>query len=91
MWFKVTSAGVMAAGLLAGASALLAGPAAAQTEVSYPYCLRTAGDASECTFTSFAQCEATKSGEGAFCEPNPAFQPQPAREERDRRREDTRQ
>jgi Protein of unknown function (DUF3551) len=70
MWFKIASASVLAAGLLAGASS-------AQAQSNYPYCLRTAGDASECTFQTLAQCEATRLGEGSFCERNPAFTPLP--------------
>jgi Protein of unknown function (DUF3551) len=71
-WSKIASAGVVAAGLLAGASS-------AQAQTNYPYCLRTAGDASECAFETLAQCEATRSGEGSFCEPNPAYTPAPRR------------
>jgi len=70
MWFTITSAGVLAAGLLVGASS-------AQAQSNSPYCLRTAGDATECTFQTRAQCEATRLGEGSFCESNPAYTPAP--------------
>jgi hypothetical protein len=72
MSFKLASAGLLAAGLLAGATS-------AQAQTNYPYCLRTVGDATECTFQTLAQCEATRLGEGSFCEPNPAYPPAPRR------------
>jgi Protein of unknown function (DUF3551) len=51
-------------------------PADAQ---NYPWCAyysgRALGGASNCGFTTFAQCQATVSGIGGFCEPNTQYQP----------------
>jgi len=56
--------------ILAGASQ----PAAA---VEYPWCAVYGGwglgGARNCGFTSFAQCQATISGVGGFCERNPFY------------------
>jgi hypothetical protein len=41
----------------------------AQSSSSYPYCLMT-GPAQDCTYTSIAQCVASKRGNADFCEPN---------------------
>jgi len=59
-----TSAAIVAAGLT---------PAGAQ---NYPYCIQGddfAGGAGECSFSSYAQCQATASGRTAHCEPNRYF------------------
>jgi hypothetical protein len=57
----------------AGAATLVAsGPAAAR---DYPYCLRGGGYGypGECSYTSYAQCQASASGRLAFCDVNPRF------------------
>jgi hypothetical protein len=59
-----TSAAIFATGLT---------PAGAQ---NYPYCIQGddfAGGAGECSFSSYAQCQATASGRTAHCEPNRYF------------------
>ena len=59
-----TSAAIFATGLT---------PAAAQ---NYPYCIQGddfPGGAGECSFSSYAQCQATASGRTASCEPNRYF------------------
>ena len=44
-------------------------PAGAQ---NYPYCIQgdEFGGAGECSFTTYAQCQASASGRTAYCEPN---------------------
>jgi hypothetical protein len=63
--------GVLLGSLLAGAS-----PAAAQYA---PWCFsetsRTGSGATSCTFHTYAQCMATRSGIGGFCFPNPYSPP----------------
>jgi Protein of unknown function (DUF3551) len=57
----------------AGTVTLVAsGPAAAR---DYPYCLRGGGYGypGECSYTSYAQCQASASGRLAFCDVNPRF------------------
>ena len=59
-----TSAVIFAAGLT---------PAGAQ---NYPYCIQGddfSGGAGECSFSSYAQCQATASGRTAHCELNRYF------------------
>jgi hypothetical protein len=59
-----TSAAMFATGLT---------PAGAQ---NYPYCIHGddfAGGAGDCSFSSYAQCQATASGRTAQCEPNRYF------------------
>ena len=59
-----TSAAIFAAGLTA---------AGAQ---NYPYCIQGddfSGGAGECSFSSYAQCQATASGRTAHCELNRYF------------------
>ena len=56
-----TSAAILAAGLT---------PAGAQ---NYPYCIQGdefAGGAGECSFSTYAQCQASASGRTAYCVPN---------------------
>jgi Protein of unknown function (DUF3551) len=43
--------------------------ALAQSSSAYPYCLMT-GPAQDCTYSSLAQCQASKRGNADFCEPN---------------------
>ena len=48
--------------------------------ILYPWCVQYGGIASgtmNCGFTSFAQCRATASGNGAWCIPNPQYTPYP--------------
>ena len=60
----VTAAGTVT---LAGS-----GPAAAR---DYPYCLRGGGYGypGECSYTSYAQCQASASGRYVYCGINPLF------------------
>ncbi len=57
----------------AGAATLAwSGPAAAR---DYPYCVRGGGFGypGDCSYTSYAQCEASASGRLAYCDVNPRF------------------
>ena len=57
----------------AGAATLAgAGPAAAR---DYPYCVRDGGYGypGDCSYTSYAQCQASASGRKAYCDVNPVF------------------
>jgi uncharacterized protein DUF3551 len=58
--------------LFAGAAATIAGasPAAA---FDYPYCVqgRGVGVPGDCSYTSYAQCSASASGRGLYCNINP--------------------
>jgi hypothetical protein len=57
----------------AGAAALAgAGPAAAR---DYPYCVRGGGYGypGDCSYTTYAQCQASASGRRAYCDVNPLF------------------
>jgi len=59
-----TSAAIFATGLT---------PAGAQ---NYPYCIHGddfPGGVGDCSFSSYAQCQATASGRTASCEPNRYF------------------
>jgi hypothetical protein len=51
-----------------------AGTASAQ---NYPWCAQynLRGGATNCGFVSFAQCQATVSGIGGFCQQNPMYVP----------------
>jgi hypothetical protein len=60
----------------------------------YPFCMRTRFDNDQCSFSSFAQCQATASGLGYTCFQNPALaynqqydddQPAPRRRHRQHR------
>ena len=69
------------------APALLA-PSAARANIEYPWCAVYGGDmggASNCGFSTIAQCMATVSGIGGSCEPNQFYHPpQPAPRKRKR-------
>ncbi len=57
----------------ASAATLMAtGPAAAR---EYPYCVRGGGYGypGDCSYSSYAQCEASASGRLAYCDVNPRF------------------
>jgi hypothetical protein len=84
---------LMQAALAAGVLVLAGSAAQAET---YPYCAEGRGGnygsgASNCSFTSFAQCEATARGNGEWCHVNPAYSereynaPQPTHRRRARR------
>jgi hypothetical protein len=47
--------------------------------VIYPWCADYGGrmGGENCGFTSFAQCQATRAGNGGFCKQNPWYQPYP--------------
>jgi len=76
--------------LLAGSGLAIAGIApAAAVGTHYPFCMqgRDAPGLSDCTYTSYAQCEATASGRFLTCMANPFFNPGgDPRAYRDRRR-----
>ncbi len=66
---------LMQAAFAAAVLVLAAGSAQAET---YPYCSEGHGGnygsgASNCSFTSYAQCEATARGNGDWCHVNPAY------------------
>jgi hypothetical protein len=55
-----------------------AGAARAQSPYSYPWCENYLGSKSggtSCYFTSYEQCMLSARGNGAYCSPNPAYQP----------------
>jgi hypothetical protein len=66
---------LFALGIFVGATGLHT-PAAA--EISYPWCADYGGamaGSSNCGFTTQAQCMASISGNGGFCNPNTQYQP----------------
>ena len=73
---RIDTAWISAALLIAGALAAFPKPAAAETV--YPWCAiyseRTVG-ATNCGFSTFAQCRATISGIGGMCVENPDYRP----------------
>jgi hypothetical protein len=66
------NASLTIAALLAAGAATLAGatPAAA---IDYPWCVqgRGIGIPGDCSYTSYAQCMASASGRGLYCNVNP--------------------
>jgi hypothetical protein len=66
------NASLTIAALLAAVAATLAGatPAAA---IDYPWCVqgRGIGIPGDCSYTSYAQCMASASGRGLYCNVNP--------------------
>lgn len=70
---------------------LTASPARAEV---YPWCaIYSGGDmggATNCGFSTIQQCQATVSGIGGFCQPNPLYHPErePPRDRRHRRDRD---
>jgi hypothetical protein len=64
------------AGLLAAPLMLVVNGGTASAQ-NYPWCAQynLRGGASNCGFVSFAQCQATVSGIGGFCERNPMYVP----------------
>jgi uncharacterized protein DUF3551 len=67
--------------LLAAASLVVLMPAPEAAAQNYPWCAQytVRGGARNCGFVSFAQCMATVSGIGGWCEQNAMFQPGPNR------------
>ena len=61
---------IVAALLAAGAATLGSTPAAA---IDYPWCVqgRGIGIPGDCSYTSYAQCMASASGRGLYCNVNP--------------------
>lgn len=63
--------------LAAGGLAVLGGAPAEAVGTRYPFCIQ--GDEfpglSNCTFTSYEQCQATASGRLLWCIPNPYYNP----------------
>ena len=78
--FAVISALAFATVMITGS-----GVGTAHASDRYPWCAvysqRTVG-ATNCGFTTLAQCLATISGVGGSCEPNPAYVPPPRRKSR---------
>jgi hypothetical protein len=60
------------AALLAAGAATLAGPTPAAA-IDYPYCVqgRGVGIPGDCSYQSYAQCMASASGRGLYCNINP--------------------
>ena len=70
------------AGLVAATVITLAASARPSAAVIiYPWCANfgggRSGGAQNCGFTSRAQCELTRAGNGGFCVQNPFYQPYP--------------
>jgi hypothetical protein len=65
-------------------SAVCPSPAAAR---EYPYCIQSRIDSADCAYSSYDQCIATASGNGAVCIVNPsvAFAQQVPQHQRHRR------
>jgi hypothetical protein len=64
--------GLMAVTAAGAATLAGSGPAAAR---DYPYCVRGGGYGypGDCSYSSYAQCEASASGRLAYCDVNPRF------------------
>jgi dipeptide/tripeptide permease len=62
---------------LALAAPLLLGTVGGASAQNYPWCAQynLRGGATNCGFVSYAQCQATVSGIGGFCQPNPMYVP----------------
>jgi Protein of unknown function (DUF3551) len=78
---------LFAAGLIAAAGALTS---SAQAQ-NYPWCAvygGREGGGENCGFTTFAQCMATLSGMGGFCNRNTQYVPPPGPHPRSRRQYD---
>ncbi len=83
---------LMAIGMMA---AIDAAPAMASPTGNSPYCLKGCnfggnGGVGDCSYSSYAQCQATASGQSATCSSNPYYSnaeiPQPIRARFSRRR-----
>ena len=67
-------------GGLAVLAITIAGSAPSAATVIYPWCLEYGGrmgGAENCGFVSFAQCQASRQGNGGFCKANPWYSPYP--------------
>lgn len=77
-------------GLVAAvALAAMLAPLPARAEVLYPWCAQyggRGGAATNCGFTSYAQCMANVHGIGGYCYENPAYPPRGARPKTNRNR-----
>lgn len=67
--------------LAAGGLAVLGAAPAEAVGTRYPFCLQGASSPglSNCSFTSWAQCQATASGRNLTCIANPFYTGRPAR------------
>ena len=78
----------IAAGLaVASLMAVAAGPSPARAEILYPWCAQYSGEdmsGTNCGFVTLAQCMATVSGIGGFCQENPAYPPATPKPKRQR-------
>lgn len=65
---------IMLALALVGAAISL-GSVQARASYDYPYCFvsRSTGSPGDCAFTSYAQCMASASGRGGYCNINPRY------------------
>jgi Protein of unknown function (DUF3551) len=69
--------------LMAIAVTLVASATPSSAAIIYPWCANYGGGrnggggGSNCGFTSFKQCEATRAGNGGFCTANPFYEPYP--------------
>jgi hypothetical protein len=65
--------GILAALALSAVSAAAAVGTSPAAAGDYPYCLqgRTVGIPGECSYSSYAQCMASASGRGLYCNVNP--------------------
>ncbi len=61
---------IFAAAVVAAASVLDIGAAQAQ---NYPYCLKMGPGPGNCMYSTYAQCQASASGTGYYCQPNYAL------------------
>jgi hypothetical protein len=74
---------LFAAAVVAAASVLGAGSAQARQN---QYCLKTGPGPGNCMYSSYAQCQASASGTGYYCQPNYALRGAYARYGRSRAR-----
>ena len=79
---------LIAMALVLGGAVLLADGRASQAEITYPWCAQYGeqSGARNCGFSTFAQCQATISGNGGYCEQNSMYRPEPAPTPRRQRR-----
>lgn len=69
---------LFALAVVALASAAGSSPSAAQTAITYPWCLFSGGSDSSfesCAFNTWEQCQASREGGGGICYVNPAYRP----------------
>jgi hypothetical protein len=64
---------VFALAIAGTAFALQSAPASAQTVQYFPWCSQSPENNAACSFVSEQQCLETISGNGGYCEPNPAL------------------